>query len=157
MNVMVMETTAESFIGKIEDSYTDITHLYQGGSVTAIETHDLVNGWSVKDVVAHIAAWDWRCASLIEASHDTNTPLEAKPDIDALNHEIHQERYTWNWEIVEHDFQAAHTALIEAIRHLPPERLNDATIQQNIAEETWEHYAEHLPDLQHWHDRISNA
>ncbi len=151
-----MEATAEAIIRKIESGYADIVRLYWSVPVTAVEEAGLPNGWSVKDVLAHIAAWEWRYASLIEASHDTDALLQAKPDIDALNQETYQERKEWGWEEVEYDFRAAHQAMLQAIRQFPAERLNDDFVQANIAEETWEHYAQHLPDLQRWHKRITS-
>jgi hypothetical protein len=109
----------------------------------------------VKDTLAHIAFWEGRCASLLNESHQTDAPLKAMPDVDALNWEIYQERQEWSWEEVETDFRQAHKALLAAVRELPPGRLDDAIVQQTIAEETWEHYTEHLPDLERWHKQVA--
>jgi hypothetical protein len=154
MEMSVMETVAENIIEKIESSYNSIIRLYRSVPVSAVIEPGLPNGWSVKDTLAHIAAWEWRCASLLDASHDTDAPLDAEPDVEALNLEIYQERKDWSWEDVEHDFRGAHRGLLEAIRQLPAERLNYDFVQQSIATETWEHYAEHLPDLERWHKRV---
>jgi len=152
-----METILEATIEKIEKSYAQILRLYRSVPVTALIEPILANGWSVKDTLAHIAAWEWRCASLLNAAHQTNVPLKAMPDVDALNREFYQERQEWSWAEVGEDFRQAHQALLAAIKELPPERLNDAIVQQAIAEETWEHYAEHLPDLERWHRRVASS
>jgi hypothetical protein len=145
----------EALISKIEDSYAGIVRLYRSVPVTRVLEHSLPNGWSVKDILAHIAAWEWRCAHLLEASHHTDGPLQANPDVAALNQEIYEERKEWSWEEVEYDFRAAHQALLEAIRQLPLGRLENKAVWEAIAGETWEHYAEHLRDLQHWHRRVT--
>ena len=150
-----MEITSELIIKKIEESYTNILRLYRSVPVTTLIEPLLRNGWSVKDTLAHIAAWEWRCASLLNVAHDTDAPLKAIPDVDALNREIYQERQEWSWTEVEIDFQQAHQAVLAAIRQLPPKRLADTIVQQTIAEETWEHYAEHLRDLQQWHAQVA--
>jgi hypothetical protein len=152
----MMRITAEEIIEKIEIGYNEIIRLYRSVPVTAVVEDSLPNNWSVKDVLGHIAAWEWRCASLLEASHATKALLKAQPDVFALNREIYEERKEWNWEEVEYDFRAAHHTLLEAIRHLPPEQLNDEFVQRTIAEETWEHYAEHLDDLKRWHWRVTH-
>ena len=152
-----METTLEATIEKIEKSYAQILRLYRSVPVTALIEPTLANGWSVKDTLAHIAAWEWRCASLLNAAHQTDVPLKAMPDVDALNREFYQERQEWSWAEVGDDFRQAHQALLAAIKELPPERLNDAIVQQAIAEETWEHYAEHLPHLERWHRRVTSS
>jgi hypothetical protein len=149
--------TAEAIIEKIESSYGAIVRLYRSVPVTALIESTLPNGWSVKDTLAHMAAWEWRCASLLNESHQTNALLKAIPDVDALNRESYQERQEWSWEEVETDFRQAHEALVAAIRALPNDRLEDAPVQQAIAENTWKHYAEHLPDLEKWHKQVARS
>lgn len=150
-----MGLSMEAIIERIERAHADIVRLYQSVPVNAIEEAVLPNGWSVKDVIAHLAAWEWRCASLLEQSFTSDALLKADPDVDALNREFYEERQAWSWEEVEYDFRAAHRALIKAIHDLPADRLSDTIVQQTIAEETWQHYADHLPELEHWHKNVS--
>ena len=150
-----METSPEAIIEKIEHSYAQLLRLYRSVPVTVLIEPILSNGWSVKDTLAHIAAWEWRCASLLGEAHQTDLPLKAIPDVDALNREYYEDRQEWDWDEVEVDFRQAHQAMLMAIRELPPERLKSTIVQQTIAEETWEHYAEHLPDLERWHKRVT--
>lgn len=152
-----MQVTSEVIIKKIEESYAGILRLYRSVPVTTLIEPLLQNGWSVKDTLAHIAAWEWRCASLLSAAHDTDAPLRAIPDVDALNREIYQERREWSWTEVETDFHQAHQALLQVIRQLPPKRLADTIVQRTIAEETWEHYAEHVDELQQWHAQVASS
>jgi hypothetical protein len=155
MEMKVMSITPEAIIQKIESSYADIVRLYRSVPVTEIVKSSLPNDWSVKDTLAHLAAWEWRCAQLLEAAHRSDGPLQAEPDVDALNREIFEEHQEWSWEEVEYDFRAAHQTLLEAVRRLPPARLSSKFVQEMIAGETWEHYAEHLADLQRWHQRVT--
>lgn len=149
-----MEITLEATLEKIERGYSQLVRLYRSVPVTVLIEPALANGWSVKDMLGHIAAWEWRCASLLNESHQTDLPLKAIPDIEALNQESYQERQEWSWTEVEEDFRQAHAALLSAIQELPPQRLSAAIVQQTIAIDTWEHYAKHLPDLERWHKQI---
>ena len=146
-----MDSSQKAIIQRIEEGYNKIVRLYLSVPVTALLEPFFMNGWSVKDLLTHIAAWEWRCEGLLHQSHDSNVPLQAQPDIDALNEEIYQEHKEWSWTEVDHDFREAHIALLAALRALPVERLNDPVMQQAIAVETWEHYEEHLPQLEDWH------
>lgn len=150
-----MEITLEATLEKIERDYAQLVRLYRSVPVTALIEPALFNGWSVKDTLAHIAAWEWRCASLLNEAHQTDLPLKARPDVEALNRESYQERQEWSWSEVEDDFRQAHQALLSAIKELPPQRLSTAIVQQTIAGETWEHYAEHLPGLERWHKQMN--
>lgn len=140
----------EIVLAKIAQGHNEIQRLYHSVPVAELLAPVLANGWSIKDLLAHIAAWEWRCAGLLNQAHDSDLPLRAMPDVDALNLEIYQERREWNWAAVENDFRAAHAALIAAIQAVPAARLADQLIQQTIAEETWLHYEEHLPQLREW-------
>lgn len=149
-----METTSEEIIARIEHSYNQLVRLYRSVPVVELLEPVFANGWSIKDLLAHIATWEWRCVGLLGQAHDTNTPLQAMPDVDALNEEIYRERKEWRWEDVENDFREAHRALLQSIKALPPDRLQDPKVQKAISEETWEHYEEHLPGLIGWHEQI---
>lgn len=151
METTAQKITAEALIHEIEHTYAEILWLYRSMPVEKIVAPSLGDGRSVKDLVAHIAAWEWRCASLLEASHLTDTPLLAEPDVDALNREIHRERATWPWEEVEFDARKAHETLIQAIRQLPPERLNNPVVYEAIVQETSNHYIEHIVELRQWY------
>lgn len=146
-----METTPEALIEKIEQGYSQMVRLYRSMPVTALLEPTSTGGWSVKDILSHIAAWEWRCALLLNESHQSDIPLKAMPDVEALNQEFFVERREWSWAEVENDFRQAHQAVSAAIRDMPPTRLHSKIVQQSIAEETWEHYTEHLPDLERWH------
>ncbi len=141
----------ENMLEKIEESYADLVRLYRAAPVSWLVEPILPNGWSVKDIVAHLAAWEWRCAALLEQADVSNAPLQAEPDVDALNHETFEERRHWGWEEVDDDARAAHRALLKAIKKMPPDRLNDPVVFNAIAVETWEHYSEHLPAMQAWY------
>ncbi|GAB4430552.1 MAG: hypothetical protein Kow0031_11430 [Anaerolineae bacterium] len=144
----------EAILEKIETSYADLVRLYRTAPVAWLVEPVMSNGWSVKDIVAHLAAWEWRCAALLEQSEISNTPLQAEPDVDALNQETFEERKNWGWEEVDDDARAAHRALLKAIKKMPPDRLNDPVVYNAIAVETWDHYAEHLPAVQAWHSTL---
>lgn len=146
-------TTAETIIKKIETHRAELVRLYRSVPVTVVEKKDLPNGWSVKDVLGHLAAWEWYCAELLNQSHQTTAPLEIKLDIDLVNRNFYEEREEWSWEEIEYDFRAAQAELLNAVRNFPPERLNHNLVQQWLADCTWEHYDEHLADLQRWHQR----
>jgi hypothetical protein len=154
MGTRIEEITAEAIIEEIEESYADIIRIIRNAPVAKIVEPSLSNGWSVKDMIAHVAAWEWRCAFLLEESHVSNAPLQAEPDVEAHNLETLEERKDWGWEEVEDDARAAHRALLRTVRGLPPRRLSDPIVYQAIAVETWKHYNEHLPDLKAWRDSL---
>jgi len=150
----MMKMTTKAIINKIEKSFQNTWQLCQNVPPAALIEPTLSSGWSVKDTIAHLAAWDWRCAELLGVAHNTDVPFKAHPAVDALNLEIYQERRNWTWEQVELTFREAHEALIEAIQALPSDRLADEFVQRSIAEETWEHYEQHIDELRKWRQQV---
>jgi hypothetical protein len=148
-----MDITSVVVIRKIENSFTEIEALYQGAPPSALVAPALANGWSVKDTLGHLAAWTWRFVFVLNAARDSDGPLYARPDVEGLNQTFYQERRSWPWLTTEADFRHAYGALLGVIRDFPPERLAAPLVQKAIARETWEHHAEHLPDLERWRKR----
>jgi len=149
-----MHPTSEVIVKKIQSKYERVLYLYQDVPLAALWEPVMPQGWSVKDVVAHLGAWVWRCAFLLGQSREMDGLLRASPDREALNQEFYHERRSWDWTRVEIDFRRAHWALFDAIRMLPPEQFNNPIVQKTIAQETWEHYEEHLPDLEDWRIKL---
>ena len=141
-------------LNKIEESYADLVRLYRTAPASWLIAPALPGDRSMKDLVGHLAAWEWRCALLLEQATTSSNPLKAEPDVDALNQEIFDERSQWSWEEVDEDSRAAHRALIKAIKNLPDERLSDPVVYNAIAVDTWDHYIKHLPDIQVWRDQL---
>jgi hypothetical protein len=150
-----MESSAEALVAKIEASRAPLVRLYRSVPVTELLTPALSNGWSVKDLLGHIAAWEWKGANQLAEARQSEAPLQTDYDVDAVNQANYEAQKEWDWEKAESNFNQAHEAMLEAIRRLPPARLGDELVQQVIAWETWEHYAEHLPELEQWHQRVT--
>ncbi len=150
-----MENSTGALIAKIEASRAPLVRLYRSVPVTELLTPALTNGWSVKDLLGHIAAWEWKGAQQLTEASQSEAPLQTEYEVDAVNQTTYEEQQAWEWEEAESNFSQAHQAMLEAIRRLPPARLADETVQQVIAGETWEHYAEHLPELEQWHKRVA--
>jgi hypothetical protein len=150
-----MGTSPEALIKKIEASRVPLLRLYRSVPVTALLEPTLPNGWSVKDLLGHIATWEWAGAEQLNKAAQSDEPIQTEFEVDAVNRASYEERREWDWEEVEADFNQAHQAMLAAIRLLPSEKLADETLQQVIAGETWEHYEEHLPELERWHKRVA--
>ncbi|RME82332.1 MAG: ClbS/DfsB family four-helix bundle protein [Caldilineae bacterium] len=137
----------EELLEKIETARREFDRLYQALPVHALEGPDLANGWSVKDLLGHIAAWEeYLIARLTGREKGPITDAE----VDARNEATYRERKDWEWEEVETNARETFAELLAFLRTLPPERLDDPGVGQLIAVNTYEHYAEHRPMLARW-------
>jgi hypothetical protein len=103
----------------------------------------LENGWSVKDVLWHIARWWEDCADTLELLH-TGTFTEWDGDTDAENARVLAEGRSLSLEDVE--LRSAHVRerMLLAWDALT---IDDPRSAENFDSETTEHYDEHLAQI----------
>lgn len=118
------------------------------------------SGWTAKDTLAHITAWEKRMLTWLLAASRCEAPAIPEPgatwdDLDRINTLALELGRSLSSEQVRADAQMVHQQLLEAIRALPedpsPENwrfwLNQEPPWKLIAANTYEHYAHHLTAL----------
>jgi uncharacterized damage-inducible protein DinB len=113
------------------------------------------DGWSVKDHLAHIAAWERVLIALLRGApeHEAfgiDAARLAALNTDGVNAILHERSVAWSPAAALTEFQAAHTALLSLLDELPEAGLfaplADDDLRprmQKIAGDTYLHYDEH--------------
>jgi hypothetical protein len=108
-------------------------------------------GWSVKDVMFHVAGWLDDCAGVLRQIADGTFDRDAEPEdratIDAINRKWYERSRSMSVEAVRSEFARSHDRAVRAFRNL-----------SEVAPEAWEwfeesgplHYAAHGRDLEAW-------
>lgn len=118
----------------------------------------LPNGWTVKDVIAHIGFWEQRIANLYEILSAGDVPQDAvgAETLDELNLRVFEENRLLPLGIVRLNEQTAYQALYRVAETAPDTDLFDPQRFAWTEEEpfvnwivinTYGHYADHIPDL----------
>jgi hypothetical protein len=122
------------------------------------------NGWSVKDVMAHISAWEGKMRRWVEqiAAGDTPDrppPGEPWPDLDQLNQHIYDENKGKSLAVVEAEFNNSYQETLRLVSSMPeadlidPQRyewtVNDP-LYYLVGGNTFWHYEEHLISINNW-------
>lgn len=146
--------TTTEMLAKIEASQTALLD-----RLSSLSDDELTaaghEGWSVKDHLAHLAAWERILLS--QLSGGTGAEVggwdESRPwDINAFNDSVHDRYSSLSLDEVRREFGASHEAMLAKVRSYSDEELsasvNDAIgdtrpVIQKIAGDTYEHYAEH--------------
>ena len=114
-----------------------------------------VEGWSMKDMMAHVAAWSTVAASVLrEISAGTWTGHHASDEpggIDRLNAEWFERDRELDVDTVRSEWHASRTRMLEAFGALY-EATSDA--DEWFEESGPTHYAEHQADLERWVTRM---
>ena len=105
-----------------------------------------IEGWSAKDLVAHIGSWLAEAGIVLERIRvGTYRPEEI--DIDAMNGTFYRAMHDISFADVRAQGIAARNRMLRAWRSLP-----EASPEADrwIAKSGPDHYAEHLPRLREW-------
>lgn len=123
-------------------------------------------GWSIKDVVANVAAWERGLIALIQGqprfpAMAVEAAAELGEDIDAINELIYERARHRPYAEIRAEAEAIHAALRALLDRMPWEDFSTpvSSFQPRampnsaepllvyVAGDTYEHYEEHLPDL----------
>lgn len=114
-----------------------------------------VEGWSVKDMMAHVAAWSNVAAGVlreISAGTWSGHHVSDEPGgTDRLNAEWFERHRELDVDTVGSEWHASRTRMLEAFGALD-EITPDA--DEWFEESGPSHYAEHMPDLEQWVTRM---
>jgi hypothetical protein len=103
-------------------------------------------GWSVKDLMAHIASWQAEATNVLTQLR-FNTYRKADLDVDAMNKAFYEANRDLPARLVRAELWSARTRMLTELNGLPE--------LTPLAEEWFEesgpkHYDEHLPRLGEW-------
>lgn len=80
------------------------------------------SGWLVKDVIGHMAAWDYEAAASLRA-YLAGDDYQPHSDLEAFNQQAYRKRKKLTATKVLADFAAAHDDFKSALLDVPPDRL----------------------------------
>ena len=121
------------------------------------KTRPVLDAWSVRDILAHIAAWLREGASALEglARGEHVTPEDVGGgDVDARNARFVEEWRDASVVEVETKLHLAREAFVQAMRSLPQERFAEGEVARGIVfEEGIDHFSEHAGQIYGWKER----
>jgi len=124
----------------------------------------LDGGRSVKDILSHIATWQWRCARWFEISLRGEVPERPEPGVtwqqmDDLNERDFLNARNATLQGARDDYRQSYQYLFDLLKSMPEEDFGEAhrfswwqgePISLVIASNSFEHYQEHAEQIQAW-------
>jgi len=126
-----------------------------------------VNGeWSVKDILAHLSAWEAELVKLLwqarQGKRPTTIHFSKDRDIDKTNLTWHAERKDRPLELVLEDLQAVRKQTLRRVAEFTDKELNDPQafkwlrefpLWEWIASDTFGHGPEHIAQIKAWRQK----
>jgi len=145
--VATSETRKRELLAEEDRLWTELHELVDSMPHDKVdEPGYFIEGWSAKDLVAHIGSWLAEAGVVLERIRvGTYRPEEI--DIDAMNGTFYRAMHDISFADVRAQGIAARNRMLRAWRSLP-----EASPEADrwIAKSGPDHYAEHLPRLREW-------
>ncbi len=142
-----------------QKGYDDFGHLLSSLTNEQMTTPTMDNGWSVKDAIAHLTAWQQRPIALLQAVRDNQELPDPTPNmsVDEINEMFYQQnkslpldRALANLHAVQQQTMAALQASSEEDLNMPIAWLGNRPVVQWVIGNNSEHYQEHIGYIQTW-------
>ena len=153
----VKRTQAEA-LAAVEDEYRKILQALQDYTKEDFEVPRIEGSRSPKDIIAHLAFWNWEAPSGLQRILRDEMPYWSHIDLDELNEGVYSERQPWPLDKVMDDFHGSHAALISSLTQVTDEQYSLPTTHKyrngTLNGVVWlffvfyEHYVEHRAQLE---------
>ena len=152
-----------SIFNEMRTNYAALEEILAPLDKTQMTTREVIDGWSIKDILAHIASWHHRLLTWLDAAIRNVEPAISGPDsveeMDALNAQFYQENKSRPLDEVLTEFRTTHQQIMDIIQVMREEDLispqrfawtQGSPLWQLVAGDTYEHYQEHRKQIQVW-------
>ncbi len=151
-------------LDKIRSEHQRLERLVQPMGDEEMTAPGVVGKWSVKDVLAHISAWERLLPGWLAAARAGTTPHLPRQaytwdDVDKLNKVIYETSRGRKLDKVKAEFKASFQMVLREVDRMSEEDLSDPQrfawmdgkpLASLIAADTYEHYAEFADHIQEW-------
>jgi uncharacterized protein (TIGR03083 family) len=150
---------------KLDAEWQALRETVESLSENEVEATGVVEEWSVKDLLGHIAFWANKAAhdlDAISAGEEGAIQLAGGQEgIDAWNLRESEARKDKPLDEVRSEFEASFEAARQALSATPAEKLEVEVEGFNMftrfAEDTYRHYREHAAQIQEWRRDVETS
>lgn len=161
---MEQQMNKSQLLSEMNSKYTELEQMLTPLSNTQLTTAGVNGEWSIKDILAHLAAWQHVLLDRLQAAIQHTRPRLSfqglsDEDIDRLNTQFYEENKSRSLSEVQVDFQNTYRQIADAVQAMNEEDLFDAqrfawlggtALWRFVAGDTYEHYIEHMEPISEW-------
>jgi hypothetical protein len=153
-----MATKKETVVKNMESSWTALRSVIESVPEEELEAAGVVEEWSVKDIVGHLAFWDWRAATTLRAAtaNDPDSIPRGEGDnwVDEWNEREYKARKDKPFGDVRGEWIKSHEDVRRALEDTPESALDKKYGPNKIISEfewdTYTHYDQHAEQIKAW-------
>lgn len=159
---MVGPTRAE-VQGELEEAWQELKSAVQSVPAGEMERPGVVESWSMKDLLGHIAFWTNEATANLQLiatgrADEINRPGDEKTTAEWNERECRLRRGQ-SLAAIREEWLQSFEEMRRALDSFPVEKLEDDVggrpVASLFAEDTYEHYREHLGHIEDWRVRVA--
>jgi hypothetical protein len=148
MNRQQLMRRLETTWAALQDSYAEL-------SAAEMTTPGVVNGWSVKDILAHVTTWDEEALTYLPVILAGRKPprYAAVGGLDAFNARMAEQKRDLPLPEVLAQLEATHRRLLAYVATVPEEHFaRETPFRHRLRLDTYSHYPIHTRSIQAWRE-----
>jgi len=160
--------TKDELIQKIESEWDNLQAALDGLTEEQMHQPGVVGEWTIKDILAHITAWQTRLITALFKVEKGFTPdtTEGGKTVDQMNEKFYREMKDRPFDQVWDDLDSSYHQLLSRLDGWKEKDLFDSKrfkwmkgepFATYIAGDSYEHYAEHAAQIGEWRKTIHNG
>jgi hypothetical protein len=147
----------QQVIDKIERAWAAFKESYAGLSSEQMTEPGVTEGWSVKDILAHVSVWEEETLKHLPHIMQGIRPPRYSVlygGIDAFNAQLTEQKRRLSLSEVLRQLEETHLELIEYVQSAPEEQLSSETsFRRRLRLDTYGHYPIHTRAILEWRKR----
>ena len=144
----------DQLLGRLEARWNELKESYAGLTGDQMDRPGVVEGWSVKDVLAHVNTWEEEALKYLPiVLQGKKPPLYATQygGLDAFNAKMTAEKRGLSLAEVLKRLDVTHEKLVGYIQTVPEEQFTTETkFRRRLRLDTYSHYPEHTSMIREW-------
>lgn len=153
-----MSDQVQRLLNRLDAAWAALTDSYAGVSDSELVEPSVVDDWSVKDILAHVTAWEEEALKHLPLIIAGGTPprYAAQGGIDAFNARSTEAGRRMSLAEVLRRRDETHARLLDFIRNQPEGTFGSQTrARRRLRLDTYGHYPEHTEAIRAWRQRLS--
>jgi len=153
-----MSEIRREMLTKVGDSWEAFQEALGRVPLDRLEEAGVVEAWSVKDLIGHVASWERQAMKTIRAFQESGDVDALKwTDVDGLNAVTSESNRSRSLGDLRSDMEAVHEEFLAFLDGLPEEVAGDDRVQRRVRVDGYEHYAEHTEHILDWLSSSSSS
>ena len=151
-----MSDQVQRLLTRLEAAWSALGDAYDGLSDGQLVEPGVVDGWSVKDILAHVTTWEQEALKHLPLILEGGTPPRYSVrygGIDAFNARMTDEKRSLSLSEVRAQSAATHGRLVDFIQRVPEHPLmGDTRFRRRLRLDTYGHYPLHAEAIRQWRE-----